>query len=228
MPKFIVENGMRIEVPDDAELADIRNVAPPGREAEDIMIEDKDGLLRPLRPGEKVPDGARIQRVPEISKGSTRRLQIEIDFLKRQIHGRGRSVACGKKKLDGKTYHAVIVKNFILSPEKYADRKTDILFMLPPEYPSVPALGCYMRYPIKNKKESDHHQTLRAHYGAPELQKEGWYWYCVGLGANFALAGYSEFSDVHNVWKPNGDPALGHNLITLYSMAHRGINTIGL
>jgi hypothetical protein len=225
MTKYVVENGMRIEVPADASLSYLRKAAPKGRETDDVMIEDADGMLRPIQEGEQLPNGAKIFRVPEIEKGSGSRIDQEVNILRDQIKGRGREVRIGKKSLSGRTYTGLIVKNFRLNPSKYKDSKTDLLFLLPPEYPTLPALGCYMHFPHKTKSEADHHQTLRAFYGAPELQDEGWYWYCVGFGRNFASHGYSAGSRAHEVWQPAGDPALGHNLVTLYSMADRGINT---
>lgn len=225
MPKYVIENGMRIEVPtdDDLTLADLRRMAPESQRDDMVCIEGNDGTLHQLQEGDPVPDNVRIVRVPEIVKGSLpRRVAEEVQILQRHI--RHRSVESGVKTIDDKRYAAVIVHNFPLDLRKYKHNKTDVLFMLPPDYPRLPALGCYMQFP-PDAIEEDHHATLRAHYGAPELQEQGWYWYCVGLGANFARQGYADEKEITRVWRPAGRPEDGHNLVTLYGMADRGLNT---
>ena len=224
MPKYIIENGMRIEIPDGEGLNYVRQIAPEQQREDMICYEDQDGNLVPAESEEGIPDGARIVRVPEVVKGDADRLSIEIQLLSDHIHGRGRSIESGKKTIDGVTYSAVVIKNFPLNRSKYSIWKTDILFMLPPQYPRVPALGCYMKFPPAIVSEKDHHATLRAHYGAPELQNQGWYWYCVGLGRNFAVHGYED-NEIRRIWRPGSRPQNGHNLVTLYGIADRGINT---
>ena len=224
MARYVVENGMRVQIPDDPPDDYLRKIAPEGLGNDMVHYEGSGGNLIPVHSAKDVPDGAKIIRVPEISKGSRRRVDSEIDLLKRHIHGRGREVKAGRKTIDGKTYRAVIVNNFPLNKDKYKHFKTNVLFMLPPDYPELPALGCYMNFPPEERGERDHHATLRAHYGAPELQGEGWYWYCVGLGRQFASSGYSGKA-VADVWHPGPTPESGHNLITIYAMAHYGINT---
>lgn len=223
MPRYIIENGMRVELPDDADLSYIRGIAPESQRKDTICYEGQDGTLIPANDETEIPDGAKVVRVPEVVKGSDDRISKEIQLLSSHIRGRGRSVQSGRKTIEGVVFCAVIVKNFPLNRTKYRQWKTDILFMLPAEYPTLPALGCYMKFPPETRDEIDHHATLLAHYGAPELQGEGWYWYCVGLGRNFASRGFTE--DISNVWRPGPLPQDGHNLVTLYAIADRGINT---
>lgn len=222
--KWVIENGMRFEVPDGAGFEYIKKMAAEPQRDDMVCREGADGTLIRVSPGDKIPDGAKIVRIPEVVKGASPRISSEIELLSRHVHGRGRTVKSGLKTVDGKSYVAVIVENFPLSRSKYRQWKTDILFMLPPDYPRLPALGCYMKFPPETTGEADHHATLRAHYGAPELQGEGWYWYCVGLGKKFASHGF-DHKDIHKAWRPGPRPEEGHNLVTLYAMADRGINT---
>ena len=224
MPKYIVENGMRIEIPDGEGLDYVRQLAPEPQREDMICYEGQDGNLVPATSEEDIPDGARVVRIPEVVKGVADRVSAEIRLLAAHIRSRGRSVESGKKTIDGVTYNAVVIRNFPLNRSKYRIWTTDILFLLPPEYPRLPALGCYMKFPPETVDEVDHHATLRAHYGAPELQSEGWYWYCVGLGRNFASQGYTD-NEISKVWRPASRPQDGHNLVTLYGIADRGINT---
>jgi hypothetical protein len=126
MTKFVIENGMRVVLPEDATLSDLKKAAPKGRESDEVMIEDVDGMLRPIQEGEQLPNGAKIFRVPEIEKGSSSRIEQEVNILRDQIKGRGREVRVGKKSLSGRTYTGLIVKNFRLNPSKYEDTKTDV------------------------------------------------------------------------------------------------------
>ena len=222
--KRIIVNGMRYEVPDDADLEYIKKMAAEPQRDDMVCLEGADGTLVQVRLGDKIPDGAKIVRIPEVVKGTSPRILSEIELLSRHVHGRGRTVKSGLKTVDGKPYIAVVVKDFPLNRSKYRQWKTDILFMLPPDYPRLPALGCYVKFPPETTGEIDHHATLRAYYNAPELQEEGWYWYCVGLGKKFASYGFAH-KDIHKAWQPGPRPEEGHNLVTLYAIADRGINT---
>ena len=130
-----------------------------------------------------------------------------------------KNIVVGKKTFDNVSYTAILVKGMPLSSNKFTVSNTDILFLLPPDYPRLPPIGCYLNYVWKSVGEGDHHFTTQSHYGAPFLSDEGWYWYCVGLGGGFNRERWL------NAWRPDRDPSTGHNLATLFITARHAINT---
>jgi len=142
------------------------------------------------------------------------RLAAEIQILRQAAGGRSK-VVVGPKTTGGRQYTAVLVTNVRLNREKFGVTTTDMLFLLPPDYPRLPPIGCYLNYKWKT---ADHHFTLQAHYGAPVLVDQGWYWYCVGLGGGFNPEGWSR------CWRPATSPENGHNLATLFVAARYAIS----
>jgi hypothetical protein len=125
----------------------------------------------------------------------------------------------GCKTIGDIKYTAILIKGMPLSSKKFKVSNTDILFLLPPEYPRLPPIGCYLNYPWSTVGEGDHHFTRQSYYGAPFLSEEGWYWYCVGLGGGFN-------HDVWlNSWRPSNNVEKGHNLATLFVTARHAINS---
>ncbi|MBE9221598.1 hypothetical protein IQ215_02705 [Cyanobacterium stanieri LEGE 03274] len=143
------------------------------------------------------------------------RINSELQILEKVA----KNIIVGRKQIDHKSYTAVLVKGMPLSSNKFKVSNTDILFLLPPEYPKIPPIGCYLNYPWKTIGEGDHHFTQQSYYGAPFLSEEGWYWYCVGLGGGFHQERWM------NAWRPSHHPEKGHNLATLYITAKHAINT---
>jgi hypothetical protein len=131
----------------------------------------------------------------------------------------GKNIIVGSKKINDKSYIAVLVKAMALSSRKFKVSNTDILFLLPSEYPRIPPIGCYLNYPWATVGQGDHHFTRQSYYGAPFLSDEGWYWYCVGLGGGFSHERWL------NTWRPSNNPEKGHNLATLLVTARHAINT---
>lgn len=131
----------------------------------------------------------------------------------------GKNIIVGKKSVSDTCYTAVLIKGMPLSSGKFAVSNTDILFLLPPEYPRIPPIGCYLNYPWATVGEGDHHFTRQSYYGAPFLSQEGWYWYCVGLGGGFNRERWL------NSWRPSNNPEKGHNLTTLFVTARHAINS---
>ena len=129
-----------------------------------------------------------------------------------------KNIIVGSKTIDGICYPIVLVKGMILSSKKFAVSNTDILFLLPPDYPRLPPIGCYLNYPWQTVGEGDHHFTRQSYYSAPFLSEEGWYWYCVGLGGGFNRDHWA------NHWRPGNQPDTGHNLATLFVTARHAIN----
>ena len=143
------------------------------------------------------------------------RLKLEIKILEKVA----RNITIGTKTINEVKYTAILIKGMSLSSKKFKVTKTDILFLLPPEYPRLPPIGCYLNYPWKTVGQGDHHFTQQSHYGAPFLKEEGWYWYCVGLGGGFNREKWL------NAWRPAKNPEKGHNLGTLFMTASWVINS---
>lgn len=143
------------------------------------------------------------------------RLISELKILEKTA----RNITIGTKTINNVIYTALLIKGMPLSSKKFKVTKTDILFLLPPEYPRLPPIGCYLNYPWKTVGQGDHHFTQQSHYGAPFLSDEGWYWYCVGLGGGFNQEKWL------NAWKPAKNADQGHNLATLFTTASFVINS---
>jgi len=130
-----------------------------------------------------------------------------------------KNVVVGCKTISGIQYTAVLVKGMPLSSQKFTVSNSDLLFLLPPEYPSLPPIGCYLNYPWNTVGQGDHHFTRQSYYGAPFLSEEGWYWYCVGLGGGFNRERWL------NSWRPHNNPESGHNLATLFVTVRHAVNS---
>ncbi|MBD2605922.1 hypothetical protein H6G81_15685 [Scytonema hofmannii FACHB-248] len=130
-----------------------------------------------------------------------------------------KNVIVGSKTVGDIKYTAILIKGMPLSSKKFTVSNTDVLFLLPLDYPRLPPIGCYLNYPWNTVGEGDHHFTRQSYYGAPFLSEQGWYWYCVGLGGGFN-------HDVWlNSWRPSNNPENGHNLATLFVTARHAINS---
>ena len=145
----------------------------------------------------------------------SQRLQKELELLEQVA----KNVTVGYKTVGGVKYTAILIKGMALSSQKFQVTNTDVLFLLPQDYPRLPPIGCYLNYPWKTVGQGDHHFTQQSHYGAPFLSEEGWYWYCVGLGGGFNRDKWL------NAWRPGKQPEQGHNLATLFISARYAINS---
>lgn len=143
------------------------------------------------------------------------RMNVELKLLERVA----KNIVVGSKTVNGVRYIAILVKGTPLSSRKFKVSNTDILFLLPPDYPRLPPIGCYLNYPWDTVGKGDHHYTRMSYYGAPFLSDEGWYWYCVGLGGGFNRDRWL------NSWRPSRNPQQGHNLATLFVTARHAINS---
>ncbi|MGF1482369.1 MAG: hypothetical protein ACFB4I_23315 [Cyanophyceae cyanobacterium] len=143
------------------------------------------------------------------------RLVAELRILEKVA----RNIAVGSKTVDQVEYTAVLIRGMPLSLQKFAVSRSDVLFLLPPVYPRLPPIGCYLNYPWKSAGQGDHHFTQQGYYGAPFLSEEGWYWYCVGLGGGFNRDRWL------NSWRPSTNPKQGHDLATLFVTARHAINS---
>jgi hypothetical protein len=142
------------------------------------------------------------------------RVTVEIALLQGAVGGRC-VVVRGTKSIDGVHYTGILIQGVKLPAEKFGVTTSDLLFLLPPEYPRLPPIGCYMQYKWPT---ADHHFTLQSHYGAPFLRDEGWYWYCLGLGGGFNR------TDWRVNWRPRTPADRGHTLVTLYATARYALS----
>lgn len=145
----------------------------------------------------------------------SRRLQAEVKLLEKPA----KTVIVGNKTIGDIHYTAILIKGMPLSSKKFTVSNTDVLFLLPPDYPCIPPIGCYLNYPWSTVGQGDHHFTRQSYYGAPFLSDQGWYWYCIGLGGGFNRNQWL------NSWRPSDQPEKGHNLATLFVTARHAINS---
>lgn len=145
----------------------------------------------------------------------TQRLLQEFKLLEKVA----KNLVVGSKTINDLQYTAILIKGMPLSSQKFKVSNSDVLFLLPPDYPRLPPIGCYLNYPWNTMGQGDHHFTRQSHYGAPFLSDQGWYWYCVGLGGGFNQERWL------NSWRPGNNPDQGHNLATLFVTARHAINT---
>jgi hypothetical protein len=146
---------------------------------------------------------------------ATPRLLEELNILEKVA----KNIIVGSKTIGNMKYTAILVKGMPLSSKKFTVSNSDVLFLLPLDYPRLPPIGCYLNYPWNTTGEGDHHFTRQSYYGAPFLSDEGWYWYCVGLSGGFNREVWL------NSWKPSNQVEKGHNLATLFITARHAINS---
>lgn len=209
-----IVNGKLCIFPDSATVGDIQRSLGP-QAAQDEALVDTGSGTRPANPKEKPTPGSKLWFIPAIVKGAgAARLDAEVALLRKAAGGRSQ-VRLGGKTVGGRRYTGVLVKNVRMDNKKFGVTTSDLLFLLPPEYPRLPPIGCYLNY---RWPTADHHFTLQSHYGAPFLGEDGWYWYCTGLGGGFDKSKWSQH------WKPGSTPDNGHNLATLFISARHAIN----
>ena len=220
-----VVNGKLVDLPQGATVEDLRSQLP--EIGNDDVMEEGFGGTRALKDNEALKEGSKVWTIPKIVKGMTinisssstgyypdNRTISELKLLEKVA----KNMAVGQKTIGGKKYLAVLIKGMPLSSNKFRVSNTDLLFLLPPDYPRLPPIGCYLNYPWDTVGEGDHHFTRQSYYGAPFLSEEGWYWYCVGLGGGFSSHKWL------NSWRPSKNPEAGHNLATLFVTARHAIN----
>lgn len=148
--------------------------------------------------------------------GLSARLTEEVELVKQAAGGRSQ-IAAKPVSYNGVHYAAVWVKNVRLSPGKYNVGSTDLMFLLPADYPATPPIGFYVNF-MWGTYEKDQHFLGRSYHSAPDLSERGWYWYCAGLAGGFD-------GHVRRDWRPTADPSYGHNLATLFVAARYALNT---
>jgi len=148
----------------------------------------------------------------------SRRIAEEVEILKRECASGPDIVRVGVAEIQGKSYVGVRIARVRLNHHKFKQSFGTFLFLLPPEYPKLPSLGVYLDRPYPDVAQRDRHLTLRAHYGTPSMEGQGWYWYCYGLGG-FDKASW------RRCWRPGSRADNGHNLATLFAAARQAVNS---
>jgi hypothetical protein len=119
-------------------------------------------------------------------------------------------------QLDEQEYNWLIIPMYPM-PERWRQRWTKLMILFPAAYPDVPPTGFYLSIPARLKSGGkDKHLFAGGGYyaEAPNLSKDGWYWYCVH--AQVQVAGG---------WQPSADPESPDNLFTFLNMAREALST---
>jgi hypothetical protein len=220
-----VVNGKLVDLPQGATVEDLRSRLP--EIGNDDVMEEGFGGTRPLKDNEALKEGSKVWTIPKIVKGMSITITKNQEFYPdtrtiselKLLEKVAKNIVVGSKTVGGVKYTAVLIKGMPLSSDKFKVSNSDVLFLLPREYPSLPPIGCYLNYPWDTVGEGDHHFTRQSYYGAPFLSEEGWYWYCLGLGGGFNRDKWL------NSWRPSHNPEQGHNLATLFVTARHAINS---
>ncbi|MHC5740167.1 MAG: hypothetical protein ACYTXH_36085, partial [Nostoc sp.] len=85
----------------------------------------------------------------------TTRLLEELNILEKLA----KNIIAGSKTIGNMKYTAILVKGMPLSSKKFTVSNSDVLFLLPLDYPRLPPIGCYLNYPWNTTGEGDHHFT---------------------------------------------------------------------
>src|SRR5579884_3580937 len=209
---LVYRNGKKCQVADGATVADLRKTY--GDELRGDQIVRQDGQESSvLHESDSFKEGDHVYSIPKIVKGSEGRVDEEVTLLRTDAGTRS-EVKAGTKTIGKQRFRAVLIKNVAVPPKRFDVTRTDVLFLLPPEYPKLPPIGFYLNYKWTT---TDKHFILRGVHGAPSLETEGWYWYCG------ALMSQSSNGGLVRPWQPGSRADNGHNLVTLFAAAKHHI-----
>lgn len=94
------------------------------------------------------------------------------------------------------------IQRFAL-PDRWQQRWAQLLIVFPQTYPVSPPLGFYLdkQFPLAGGG-GDPHLTGNAHYGAPDLLAQGWFWYCVKplSAADGGWRAVADYREPDNLW----------------------------
>jgi hypothetical protein len=107
----------------------------------------------------------------------------------------------------------LVIPNYAI-PNRFQERRCDLLIRFPEDYPATPPLGFYLskRLHLLDGGQ-DPHLTGAAYYGAADLSAHGWYWYCVRID----MSGPGR-------WRPGADPRQSDNLWTFLTMVRESLS----
>lgn len=205
---LIYRNGKKCQVAEGTTVADLRN-AYRDELRDDQIVRQEGQESSVLKESDSLKEGDHIYSIPKIVKGSKERVDEEVALLRADAGTRSK-VVVGNKTIGKVRFRAVLIKNVAVPPKRFGVTCTDLLFLLPPEYPKLPPIGFYLNYKWNT---TDKHFVLRGVHGAPSLDTEGWYWYC---GALMTPSGT-------RTWRPGNRADNGHNLVTLFAAAKHHI-----
>ena len=113
---------------------------------------------------------------------------------------------------DEKNCDWLIIPKYPL-PEKWRNRWCKLLIVFPETYPVAPPIGFYLNRKFRLKYgDRDPHLTGSSYDGAPNLQAQGWHWYCVRMEKGSAGG-----------WKPFPDYRRSDNLWTFLTMVRESL-----
>lgn len=106
----------------------------------------------------------------------------------------------------------LVIPNYPL-PDRFQERRCDLLIVFPATYPDTPPIGFYLnkRFQLRNGRY-DPHATGKAYHDAPDLTEQGWHWYCVQMNMNAPGA-----------WQPRADPHQPDNIWTFLNMVREAL-----
>jgi len=115
--------------------------------------------------------------------------------------------------LDEENYDWLIIPRYPM-PERWAQRWTQLMLVLPEGYPDVPPTGFYLKVDLGKPRKFDKHVFFGGgmYPNAPDLSKGGWYWYCVHVAMQESGG-----------WKPGADPEAPDNLFTYLNVVREAL-----
>lgn len=119
-------------------------------------------------------------------------------------------------QLDEQNYDWLIIPKYPM-PERWRQRWTSLMILFPAAYPDTPPTGFYLQ--IRGRLKSGGHDSHLFKGGgfyadAPDLSKQGWFWYCVHAQVEGSGG-----------WQPSADPRQPDNLHTFLNMAREALTT---
>jgi hypothetical protein len=112
---------------------------------------------------------------------------------------------------DEENYDWILIPRYAL-PERWQERWTKLMIVPPPTYPLTPPIGFYLNQKFHLKGGgADPHATGHAYHGAPDLIRNGWYWYCVTI------------TNGAGGWQPSADYRQPDNLWTFLNMVRESL-----
>lgn len=205
---LIYRNGKKCQVEEGTTVAELRK-AYSDELRRDQIVRQQGNESVVLKESDLLKEGDHVYSIPKIVKGSDNRFDEEVALLRKDAGTRSKIVV-GNKTIGKVRFRAVLIKDVAVPRKRFGVTRTDLLFLLPPEYPKLPPIGFYLNYKWNT---TDKHFILRGVHGAPSLDAEGWYWYC---GALMDLSGT-------RTWRPGSRADNGHNLVTLFAAAKHHI-----
>jgi len=161
---------------------------------------------------DKYGNGVKISDMPDRTKGDDsngQRTPLSKQIIKEQVYNLSEKLFKQGLDWDEDDANWVLAYDYILPKNwHHIARRTDLLVMLPKEYPAKPPIGFYL---MANIPQSANGHLYNQAYHAADMRplEHGWKWYCV----------YIDNGD----WQPaicrkQGDWLRGDNLWTYFTL----------